>query len=83
VPDGNFLQHIHWTHRLLAYALLGYTFWWAARTRRRGAWCVVALITVQVAVAAAMVLLGLPRSLQALHVAVGAGVWAGLVLAAS
>jgi len=82
VPDGNFLQHIHWTHRLLAYALFGYTLWWAARTRSRGAWCVVALVTVQVAVAAAMVLFGLPQALQALHVAVGAAVWAGLVLAA-
>src|SRR6266702_857103 len=82
VPTGNYLQHIHWTHRLLAYALFGYVVWWAVRTTRRGAWYVVALVTLQVAVAAAMVLLALPRALQAAHVAVGAAVWAGLVLAA-
>src|SRR2546422_9823404 len=81
VPDGNYLQHIHWTHRLLAYTLFGYSVWWAVRTKQRGAWGVVALVTLQVAVAAAMVLLALPRPLQAAHVAVGAAVWAGLVLA--
>jgi heme A synthase len=81
IPVGNYLQHVHWTHRLLAYGLFGYSLWWAVRTKRRGAWYVVALITLQVAVAAAMVLLGLPPVLQATHVAVGAAVWAGLVLA--
>src|SRR5216117_1370740 len=81
VPDGNYLQHIHWIHRLLAFTLLGYTVWWAIRTRSRGAWRVVALVTLQIGVAAALVLFGLPRPLQTLHVAVGAGVWAGLVLA--
>src|SRR6266704_2290896 len=69
VPDGNYLQYIQWTHRLLAYTLFGYSVWWAWRTRARAAWGVVALVTLQVAVAAAMVLLGLPRSLQAVHVA--------------
>src|SRR5438876_288860 len=82
VPDGNYLQHIHWTHRLLAYALFGYSVWWAVRTRQRGAWGVVALVTLQVAVAAAMLLLALPRPRQAPHVAVGAAVWGGRVLAA-
>src|SRR3989441_3637779 len=82
VPDGNHLQYIQWTHRLLAYTLFGYSVWWAWRTRARAAWGVVTLVTLQVAVAAAMVLLGLPRSLQAVHVAVGAGVWASVVRAA-
>jgi heme A synthase len=81
IPAGNYLQHIHWVHRLLAYTLIGYVLWWALRTRARGAWVVVALVTLQVAVAAAMVLLALPQPLQAAHVAVGAGVWAALVLA--
>ena len=81
VPVGNYLQHIHWVHRLLAYTLFGYVWWWALRVRTRGAWLVVALVTLQVAVAAAMVLLALPQPLQAAHVAVGAAVWAGLVLA--
>jgi heme A synthase len=82
IPGGNYLQHVHWIHRLLAYALFGYTLWWAARKAVRGAWWVVALVALQVAVAAAMVLLALPQPLQALHVAIGAGVWAALVLAA-
>src|SRR5213594_2778525 len=81
VPAGNYLQLIHWVHRLLAYTLFGYVWWWALRTRNRGAWWAVALVTVQVAVAAAMVLLALPPPLQAAHVAVGAAVWGGLVLA--
>jgi cytochrome c oxidase assembly protein subunit 15 len=81
IPAGNYLQHIHWTHRLLAYTLFAYVVWWAVRSRRRGAWYVVALVTLQVAVAAAMVLFALPQPLQAAHVAVGAAVWAGLVLA--
>ncbi len=81
IPAGNYLQHVHWTHRLLAYALAGYVVWWALRTKRLGAWYVVGLVALQVAVAAAMILLGLPRLLQATHVAVGAAVWAGLVLA--
>ena len=61
-------------------ALAAYVVVWAARTKRRGAWYVVTLVAAQVAVAAAMVLLALPGALQAAHVAVGAGVWAGLVL---
>ena len=82
VPDGTYLQYIHWTHRLLAYALFGYTLWWARRTRQRAAWSVLGLVILQIAVAAAMVLLALPAPLQALHVAIGAAVWAGLVVAA-
>jgi heme A synthase len=78
-PAGNALQHIHWTHRLLAYSLVVYTVWWAVRARPRGAWLVVALVLLQLGVGAAMVLFALPRPLQAAHVAVGAGVWAVLV----
>jgi cytochrome c oxidase assembly protein subunit 15 len=81
IPEGNYLQHTHWTHRLLAYTLFGYSLWWAARTKTRRAWCVVALVILQVVIGAAMVLLALPHPLQAAHVAVGAAVWAGLVLA--
>ncbi len=81
IPAGNYLQHIHWTHRLLAYTLFASVVWWAVRSKRRGAWYVVALVTLQVAVAAAMVLSGLPQPFQAAHAAVGAAVWAALVLA--
>ena len=80
-PDGNSLQHVHWTHRLLAYTLFAYTLWWAVRTRGRWAWGAVALVILQVAVGAVMVLLALPPPWQAVHVAVGAAVWAALVLA--
>jgi heme a synthase len=81
LPSGNYLQNVQWTHRLLAYTLFGSVWWWGLRTRMRSAWGVVALVTLQVAVAAAMILLALPRLLQAAHVAVGAAVWAALVLA--
>jgi heme A synthase len=72
---------IQWIHRLLAYTLTGYVVWWAVRSRRPPAWSVLALVVLQVAVGAATVLLGLPPGLQAAHVAVGAAVWAGVVLA--
>jgi len=81
-PSAGGLAVIQWLHRLLAYALFAYVVWWAVRSRGRGAWGVVALVGLQVAVGAATVLLGLPRELQAVHVAVGAAVWAGVVLAA-
>jgi len=81
IPAGNYLQVVHWVHRLLAYTLFGYVLWWAVSTKRRGAWYVVGLVTLQVVVAAALVLLALPPPLQAAHVAVGTAVWAGLVLA--
>ena len=82
LPAGGALQHIHWTHRLLAYALGTYVLVWAWHARTRGPRYVLALVAVQVGVAAAMVLLALPRALQAAHMAAGAAVWAGLVLAA-
>ncbi|HEV8264972.1 MAG TPA: COX15/CtaA family protein [Gemmatimonadales bacterium] len=80
-PSGGGLVLVHWTHRLLAYSLFGYVVWWALRSKGRGAWGVVALVALQVAVGAATVLLGLPSALQAAHVAVGTAVWAGVVLA--
>jgi heme A synthase len=79
VPDGTYLQHIQWTHRLLAYALFAAVLWWAARAKRGGPWGVLALVALQVVVAAAMVLLARPPALQAAHAAVGTAVWAGLV----
>src|SRR5204862_7661076 len=81
IPAGNGLQVAHWVHRLFAYTRFGCVLWWAVSTKRRCAWYVVGLVTLQVAVAAAMVLLALPPPLQDVHVAVGTAVWAGLVLA--
>ena len=82
LPDGNYLQHLQWTHRVLAYALVALVLWWAVRAKRRGPWGVAALLALQVVVAAAMVLLARPPALQAAHAAVGTAVWAALVRAA-
>ncbi len=88
IPEGGGLVHLHWTHRLIAYALLVVLVIAVARTIRQGAPAGVrrsALIALhlavaQVVVAAAMVLMQLPDSLRALHLAVGAGLWAALVV---
>ena len=82
LPAGNYLQHLHWTHRLLAYGLTAYVAVWALRTKRPGALAVLGLVAVQVSLAAFLVLQGLPPALQAAHVAVGTGVWAALVIVA-
>jgi heme a synthase len=74
------LALIHWTHRLLAYSLAVVAVVLAIRIRDRAAIVVVALIVLQIAIGAVTVLLGLPRELQAAHVAVGAAVWVGVTL---
>jgi len=79
-PSAGGLAVVHWTHRLLAYSLAASVLTVAVKTKKRGAWGVVALVTLQVAIGAATVLLGLPPALQAAHVAVGAAVWVGLIL---
>jgi heme A synthase len=81
-PDGNYLQHTHWTHRLLAYGLAVYAVWWAARARVPGPRIVLLLVIAQIGVAAAMVLLDLPTAWRAAHVAAGTAVWASTVLVA-
>ena len=75
------LALIHWTHRLLAYALAIVTTVWAVRTPERGPKIVLGLIALQIGLGAATVLLGLPPLLQAAHVAIGSAVWGGVVLA--
>jgi len=82
VPTGNHLQYVHWGHRLLGFALLGTLAWWAWKTRRPAALAALGLVLLQIGIAAAMVLLALPRGLQVAHAAVGTAVWAALVLAA-
>lgn len=83
IPVGNYLQHVHWTHRLLAYGLFVYLLVWTLRARRRGAVVALGLVLLQIGVAAAMVLLTVPKPLQAAHAAVGAAVWAALVVVAA
>jgi heme A synthase len=87
-PSTGGLAHVHWIHRLLAYALVLHVGGWAIRSGRRTAdsgwrmapWLILGLVTLQVVVAIVMVSSGFPPRLQALHVAVGAALWAGLVL---
>jgi heme a synthase len=88
-PTGDGLQHLHWVHRLFAYALTLHVIGWAVRSARRktdgggwsvGPWVVLSLVSLQVVVAAGMVMGGLPPAMQALHVAVGTAVWGGLVI---
>ncbi|HLZ46331.1 MAG TPA: COX15/CtaA family protein [Gemmatimonadales bacterium] len=75
------LAAIHWTHRLLAYSLLGCVVWWVYRYPNH-ALGLLAIVLIQITIAATMVLLGFPGGLQAAHAAVGAAVWATAVLAA-
>lgn len=87
VPEGGGLVHLHWTHRLLGYALLLVVAVATVRTlhdghTRAGRWGVVVLMLVglQIVIAAAMVLLQLPASFRGLHLAVGTALWAALVI---
>ncbi len=81
IPRAGPLAAIQWTHRLLAYTLLAVVIWWVSRQPRRG-WLLLGLVLIQIGIAATMVELGFPGALQAAHAAVGAGVWAAVVLAA-
>jgi heme A synthase len=84
---GSGLPHIHWTHRLLAYALFFHLMGLGLGLRRRGvsqriqmaAWLAFGLAMAQVAVGAIMVLTILPPGWRALHAALGTGVWVALV----
>ena len=87
MPSGGSLVHIHWTHRVVAFALFFYVLYGAIATRvassvrvRTAAIAAAAAVVAQLAVAAALVLSHLPQSLQGLHLAVGAAVWGVLVL---
>lgn len=80
MPVGNYLQHIHWTHRVLAYGLFVYLLVWAVRSRQRGPVATLGLATVHVVVAATMVLLTVPPPLQVVHAALGTALWAALVV---
>ena len=81
IPTAGPLAWVHWTHRLLAYALVATAIWWMARQPRRGG-VLLGVVLVQIAIAAVMVESGFPGALQGAHAAVGAGVWAAVVLTA-
>jgi len=82
IPGGNWRVHLHWTHRLSAYLLvvaaIGLPFV-SPRATRRTAWLAAALTGGQVVVAAVMILTILPPVWRALHVALGAAVFATFV----
>jgi heme A synthase len=81
IPSAGPLAWLHWTHRLLAYSLAGFLIWWVVRTGRQ-LWWLLAIVALQITIAAAMVLSGFPTGLEIAHAAVGAGVWAAVVVAA-
>lgn len=87
-PEGG-LAHLHWIHRLFAYALTLHVIGWAIRSRRPtadgrrpgiGPFVILGLITLQVLVGVGLVTAGLPRAMQVIHVAVGVALWAALVI---
>ena len=90
LPPATPLASLHWTHRVLAFGFLGLVLTLAtrvsrrrdaaARDLRRAAGIVLAATIAQIAIAAAMVLHLLPPTLRALHLLVGALVWASLVM---
>ncbi len=88
MPADNPLMHVHWGHRLLAYAL----FIWAlflprfVKRRRAGdrgagraAITAAVLVVLQLLIAAGMVSMSLPDWMRAAHVALGAAVFGSLV----
>jgi heme A synthase len=87
-PQGGGLVHLHWTHRLLAYAEFFVIVTAVIATLRQKApaavsrWAIVALGLVigQIWVAAQLVALHLPPNLRGLHLAVGIALWAALVV---
>jgi len=87
-PEGD-LARLHWSHRALALGFLVVLGLLVSRLRRSRAmetaavrrWATIVLgaTLVQIAVAAAMILHLLPTGLRALHLLVGAVIWAALV----
>ncbi|MCG8466920.1 MAG: COX15/CtaA family protein [Gemmatimonadetes bacterium] len=81
-PGGHWRIHVHWTHRVVAYALaLGViALPWIGRVRSpTTAWLAATLTIAQIVVAAIMVLQILPQSWRIAHVALGTAVFAALV----
>lgn len=87
LPGGAAQIYIHWTHRLLAFALLAHVALVVLRSgrsapqpvRRAGQFTLTAII-LQIVVAAGLVQMHLPPKMKALHLAVGAAVWATLIV---
>jgi heme A synthase len=79
------------THRIIAFLLLGHLIGVALGVRRRNeptairraAWSALAIVVLQIFVAAAMVEMHLPASLRSLHQAVGTLLWIAVVALAA
>ena len=84
---GGSLAHVHWVHRLVAYALFLQLAVVVVVWRRRGepvgvqraAWLALGVLVAHVVVAATMVIQLLPMALRTAHAALGALVWTVLV----
>jgi heme o synthase len=88
LPPPTWFATVHWMHRVAAFSFLGYMIWLVIRTRSRVRFArsthrlaILALLLGlgQIGVAASMVLNLLPPALRALHLLVGASIWATLV----
>ena len=88
MPESNPLIHIHWGHRLLAYALFVWSLFlplYVGKRRagdagaRKASLAVAFLVVLQVVIAAGMVSMSLPDWMRAAHVAVGAAAFGALV----
>jgi heme A synthase len=83
-------QHVHMTHRLVAFLLffhvigltIGVTKREEAPVVRRAVWTAMALIGAQLLVAAVMVSTVLPPVLRSVHQALGVAIWVAMVVAA-
>jgi heme A synthase len=88
MPQGGGLVHLHWTHRLLAYAMVIVAVVAVVLTLRqraprpvsRAAMVALGLLIGQIWVAAEMVTTRLPAGLRGLHLAVGVALWVALVV---
>ena len=88
VPQGGGLVHLHWTHRLVAYAAIVVFAIAVVVSRRqkapvgvkRSADVALGLAMGQIWVAAELVLGLLPAGLRGLHLAVGVALWAALIV---
>ena len=88
IPRGGGLIQLHFVHRLVAFVFLiilalavRATFRQPAPSAVRG-WALTSLVLAigQIVIAAALVLMLLPDSLRAIHLAVGVALWAALVV---
>jgi cytochrome c oxidase assembly protein subunit 15 len=91
IGEGGAPLMIQITHRVIAFLLLGHLIGLAIGTRKRAeprplrvaAWTALGIVTLQIVVAAAMVEMHLPASLQSIHQAIGTALWISVVTLAA